>query len=638
MRRLASTAALTTSIALLSFTSGTPVHAAAGAQVDQAPAGSFLPSTVPATTRRVAVPNFAGGAPVAEDLAQERSLAGLLLSRPEADLVGARSSHLSSPSPTALASLTIPKVKGWPVTTANPGFAGFNGVNHRDQRLAGSGAYANTQFSLEPPDQALCVGNGFVLEGANTAFRVHDVAGHPLTAPTAYNQFLGLTPELNRITGVVGDFTSDPKCYYDSDIKRWFMTILVLDDGHLGGRSWVFIATSQTADPTGTWNVTAIDATNDGHNGTPSDPGCPCFGDQPLIGADANGFYVSTNEFGAGFNGAQIYAMSKRKLANGTLTSVSLFNNLPLAEGISYSVQPATTPAGADYARARHGTEYFLSALQFGPSTFDNRIAVWALTNTSSLDNPVPTPALTNAIIRSEVYGQPGSVDQRPGDIPLGDLVGDALEQIQSNDDRMNQAVYANGRVWGALNTLLQTEDKSMHTGVAWFSVDVEPENTSHALHAKVEEQGYVAVKGNNVLFPAVALNARGQAALVFTLVGPDYYPSAAYVSAGNGDDLDDGDGAVHLAAAGLGPDDGFTGYPDASGLPDTAGRWGDYSAATVDADGNIWMATEYIGQTCTFAQFSATGGSCGGTRTLLANWGTFVGRLSPRDRHGDDR
>ena len=48
----------------------------------------------------------------------------------------------------------------------------FGGLNHFDQRFAGTGDYTNTQFSLEPPDQALCVGNGFVVESVNTAIRV----------------------------------------------------------------------------------------------------------------------------------------------------------------------------------------------------------------------------------------------------------------------------------------------------------------------------------------------------------------------------------------------------------------------------------------------------------------------------------
>ena len=58
-----------------------------------------------------------------------------------------------------------------------------------------------------------------------------------------------------------------------------------------------------------------IDTTN--NTGTADHAGCPCFGDQPLIGTDAYGFYVTTNEFpivGNGFNGAQVYAMSKSKL------------------------------------------------------------------------------------------------------------------------------------------------------------------------------------------------------------------------------------------------------------------------------------------------------------------------------------
>ena len=53
---------------------------------------------------------------------------------------------------------------------------GFAGINHLDQRTAGTGAYAGTQFSLEPPDQALCVGNGYVVESVNTAIRVYSAS------------------------------------------------------------------------------------------------------------------------------------------------------------------------------------------------------------------------------------------------------------------------------------------------------------------------------------------------------------------------------------------------------------------------------------------------------------------------------
>ena len=44
----------------------------------------------------------------------------------------------------------------------------------------------------------------------------------------------------------------------------------------------------------------------------------PCFQDYPHIGGDANGIYITTNEyslFGPGYNAAQIFAFSKSELA-----------------------------------------------------------------------------------------------------------------------------------------------------------------------------------------------------------------------------------------------------------------------------------------------------------------------------------
>ena len=76
--------------------------------------------------------------------------------------------------------------------------AAWNGISHLDQRRAGTGAYTNTQFSLEPPDQGLCVGNGKVVEAVNNALRVYDTSGNALTAVMPLNQVFGLAPEVVR--------------------------------------------------------------------------------------------------------------------------------------------------------------------------------------------------------------------------------------------------------------------------------------------------------------------------------------------------------------------------------------------------------------------------------------------------------
>jgi len=541
---------------------------------------------------------------------------------PEFDFVNREIPH-SGLSAARVPASHVPRPAGNAVASSNPGFSGFNGLSHLDQRAAGTGLYTNTQFSLEPPDQALCVGNGFVLESVNTALRVFNATtGAAVTGTIPLNQFFGLAPEIDRTNVVFGDFTSDPKCQYDADTGRFFLTLLQLDvdppTGAFSGRSHVLLAVSQTGNPAGAWFLYSIDATNDGQNGTPSHPACPCFGDQPLIGADANGFYISTNEFpifAGGFNGAQIYAMSKTAAAAGTLSAVQAINAGAIAApdgGIWYTVQPATTPPGGTYASASGGTEYLMSALDFS-GTLDNRIAVWALTNTSSLASPTPSVSLSVAVIDSEVYGQPPDAQQRPGATPLADALSikppkEKLELIAGNDDRMNQVVYANGRLWGAVNTVVKTQNGPTRVGIAYFAAT--PSVSGAAVSATMATQGYVAVNQENVMYPAIGMNAAGKGAMVFTLVGPDVYPSAAYVTL----DEVNGAGAVHIAGAGAGPEDGFTGYKR-EGADGRTARWGDYSAAAVDASGDIWLATEYIP---------------GGDRSSLANWGTFVSKVTP--------
>jgi hypothetical protein len=86
--------------------------------------------------------------------------------------------------------------------------------------------------------------------------------------------------------------------------------------------------------------------------------------------------------------------------------------------------------------------------------------------------------------------------------------------------------------------------------------------------------------------------------------------------------------GAVRIAGQGLGPHDGFTGYKTFVGDPPRT-RWGDYGAAWIDGS-DIWIASEYIAQTCDLTTYINTLGSCGATRTSLGNWGTRVSRVTP--------
>ncbi len=526
--------------------------------------------------------------------------------------------------------LQPPSPPGIPVVRTPGAATGFNGLSHADQRNAGTGVYVNTQFSLEPPDQGLCVGNGFVVEPINLAFAVYSERGRQLTAPTALNQFYKRSPAIDRATNTPGDFLSDPKCYWDPVGHRFIQTVLEMDAPGPSNtfpffqRSHVLVAVSRTSNPTGAWNLYSIDASDDGLNGTPSHTQCPCLPDQPLLGANRDGVFIATNEFQNNaqffFNGGQIYGLGRAALESGASNVVFAHldvgtvptrdPNLPFWG----SIQPSVS------VNPRSDTELLMTG---GPedqfqnnAPLDNRIAAWSLTGTGSLKGSHPRLQLSHVVLRSETYGLPinTGATQKFGPTPLRDVLNsppingnEPLEKINANDSRMNQVVNLNGVLFGGVNTTVVSRTGPPRVGIAFFAVGAV--GTPAGIFAQIIRQGYVAVNGENVLFPSIAVNRAGFGAMAFTLSGPHFFPSAAYVRFALGRTF----GPIHISGAGALPEDGFTGYKAVFDSP-TPGvaRWGDYSAA-VFADGAVWMGNEFIPNT---------------PRTVNANWGTFLSRL----------
>ncbi len=515
---------------------------------------------------------------------------------------------------------SVPHVPGTAIAAGTGGAVGFTGLDAAQQLAAGTGSYAGSQADASPPDQGLCVGQGDVVETINLAVRVYTPDGTPLTPAVPLNQFVGAAPETTGGGAPFGPFLSDPRCYYDPDTGRWFLTVLAIaldpTTGAFGSSAWQYVAVSQTSDPTGAWGIYSFATTDDGTDGTPSDAGCPCFGDQPLIGADANGFYVATNEYsitGPAYNGAQLYVMSKQGLESGTNTTVTHLQPgtdsaiISTLGGVPFSVQPATSPNGA-YDPAAQGTEYFESSLDFGVGpalgTRASDIAVWALSNTSSLSTSTPSVSLSVTVVPSELYAQPPNAAQAPGTL----ITDSHLPLIDTNDDRMNQVVYAAGDLWSGVNTAVKTQQGPTASGIAWFVTT--PSDATGSVSATMAGQGYLAVNKESVYFPSIGVTPAGKAVMVFTLSGSDTHPSAAWAPLS----LSAGAGPVYVAAAGTNAADDFS-VLKAFGGDGASTRWGDYSAAVSDTSGTVWIATEYI---------------AGGERTAFANWSTYVEQVTP--------
>jgi hypothetical protein len=554
---------------------------------------------------------------------------------------------------------------------------GFDGLNFRQQRLANLGR----QFSVEPPDQGLCAGNGFVLESTNDVLNIFDASGNQLLGVTDLNSFYNYAPAIIRgAPNRFGPSITDPSCIFDAASQRWFHLVLTLDrinvdanglstSQSLSGRNHLDLAVSNTSNPLGSWTIYTIPVQDDGTEGTPNHncnpAGTPagrthptaCLGDYPHIGADANGVYITTNEFsffGPGFNASQIYAISKQELV-GALPVIHVFqydtNATPVVTPDfgplpGFTVWPAQSPGTSSFATGNGGTEYFLSSLAVFTG-LDTRIALWEMSNTQAL-NSATAPTLTNTLVNTVAYTNPPRVSQ-PGSgtndqtkqWPVGQCIEVAacdlflnglnlaipenIGRLNANDSRMQQVMFANGKLWGALGTGISTDNgATTHAGVVFFVLV--PQSTGATLKAKVVQQGYIALDDASLTYPTTAVTPSGRGVVSFTIVGPNTFPGVAYASL----DALVGAGDVHIAQPGAGLQDGFTEYTNVfGGRP----RWGDYGAAAVDGN-SIFFATEFINQSCSLTDYEAgfgpNFGSCGGTRASLGNWATRISLVVP--------
>jgi hypothetical protein len=479
---------------------------------------------------------------------------------------------------------TSPTAAADPVTSKNVsregGFVGLTGPAQ---------AAANGGLDLEPPDQGLCAGRGYVTEFINNALTIYQPDGV---------QLLPVIPSYAIFKQPSTAFFSDPRCYYDAPTQRWFLQEFIVGTVGANGKSTSpslqFLAVSDTSDPTGSYSIWSIDTTD------AATANCPCFGDYDQIGADDNGIYIATDEFstaGSGYNGVVLYALSKELIETYSSTGIP-----PVAFGYRinqdyfgqpYLLSPTETPQGAQFAK---DTEYFVESN--GNAVSDDHLAVYALKNTSLLAAPAP-PNLYRTEVTSEAYAAPFDAKQASGPRPLGASVQDPEGQLQTDFDSVMQTTYLKGHVYGELNTSMTGGNDA----AAWFVLT--PKWSGPTLSATVARQGYVAPQGLSVLYPITAIDAHGHGYMAFAVSGRGIYPSAAYVSYG----AQGPTGPVRIASAGAAPEDSFTCYAAFVG-PNYGGcRWGDYSMG-VASGGHVYLATEMVPP---------------GSRDYLTNWGTYI-------------
>ena len=442
-------------------------------------------------------------------------------------------------------------------------------------------------FHDTPPDQGLCVGflptpgsTKVVIEVVNSIFGIYTTGGTLLKSFTLTTGFM----DPNAF--------SDPRCFYDTSTHSFYMTVISCFScfGPNDSVDDVLVVDGITGFATTYQFDTSVGGT--------------CFGDQPHTGYDSHALYVATDEFcGPGdntYSGALLIGISKSQLAaQGPTPNAVSFPLLSLGGVPILTLQPAF---GNNSSK-----EYLLNSFpfdQFGNSnSIANTLGFWAVQGDANITTGSGPVTLNGRIIGSETYAFPmPAASTGNGTTPSGSPAFVISEPfLQPDDSRMQQVQAVNNSgdidLYASLPTALNIPgDPSARDGVAWFKIDAE----SHTFEA----QGYVAVAGAYLLYPAILHTRGGTTTMAFTITSPTINPSAAYTVMPS---TSTSFGAIKIAAAGTGPHVSF------SDILFGRARWGDYSAEELDPNGlDIWSATEYIGP------------PPGGTDTI-DNWGTRI-------------
>jgi hypothetical protein len=600
--------------------------------------------------------------------------------------------HRSDPPGTPV----IPTVSCAPVGPGCDTISGTSGgaTGARGLDAVDSGSLStNPLGDIEPPDQGLCAGNGFVVETNNIGeILVYNMALNRLSAPIPLDTLMGLTGHGYSSGG-------DPSCLYDqSHGGHWFFTEIVSTNSEASGGAFAGcfaavassclegIAVTVGSNPFGPYNVYFLNA-----NYNPNEPGFPyLFNDFAKISATRDAFLLFYDEFanrggglgGGGFNGSQEFAFDKGAMELGLPASLGkipnpLFNvalmNLglvPTPDGTCagtgdadcwYQTIPAQAPDRSQWDNSHGGSGFMLSSLDF-VGNGDNRFAVFDWTGLANLDS---FACFTCTFIHfggqlfsgvEPYYGEGFVGVQKKGNIPLGDeceTAGLATAQpcveggIATNGDGFTQVSQAQGQIWGAVSTEIDqtysSEPTQTRQGAAYWVVGTGNFDRSGIFGFggsgtfSLTSQGYVSVAGEDLEFPTMAAEGlpfqdggNGGAIMSFTVNGPDYYPSSAF---GRVSSTSAGllDSAANIVDMGADAQDGFSEYQGQPGP--TRPRWGDYGWALFvpNSGGRIYFASEYIQNvSCTGSSFALTIPTCGGTRDGFANWGTSVNYVVP--------
>ena len=430
-------------------------------------------------------------------------------------------------------------------------------------------------FPLVPPDPQLAVGPSHIIEMVNITGAVYDKSGVLLSV-------FSLAGLFNTPSGYPN---FDPKVIYDAASGRFFGVYVSLCDNLFGppcasdeGR--LHFAVSTTSNPLDLWNTYSTSLAND-------------FQDYPGIGVTSDKITISYNRFDIdypdgplspgcsfeGFCGVQTLVIQKSHLVAGAASPATFLTPPDLGH---FTVRPA-------HSLSDGTTQYMASATDISSNVFH----FWQITG---------SPAAANVSVSDAAHPAIGNLVTPPNAQQAG-----TSDLIQTNDNRILEAVWRNNRMWmSATAACVPAGDSTTRSCLKLIEF-----NTSNNT---LVQDFLFGVAGRYLYYPAIRTDASGNLYVVYSRSSSSEFAQVRVSGRLNTDPPNTMTGDTLLKA-------GEVAYTQNPALDQSPYRWGDYMGAAVDpADPSIvWVVGEYA------------------KNDSFEKWGTWIGKLQfPPDSDGD--
>lgn len=392
-----------------------------------------------------------------------------------------------------------------------------------------------------PPDTQGAVGPNHLMVALNNNVRIQNrTTGAQIGSIVTLEDFWSST----TASGVF-----DPKLAYDHMAGRW---IFCATSNKRSAGSSLLIGTSDTSDPTGTWDLYRVDA----------DATDTYWADYPSVGFNKDWIVVTYNAFlnsDDAFVQSDILAFKKVDLYDGTGATHTIFHDdgaSTLAPALTFDNSLATMYLAQNFIGNSTGVGSLEVETITGPVGSETYTFSTAFPSSSSPWNDAP-PAL------ADFAPQSGTANK-----------------IQNDDSRVLKLVYRNGSLWAAHTVFLPGDATATRSAVQWWQFT--PDGT-------VQQFGRVD-DGTGAIFhayPSLAVNSQNDVLIGYSTFSGSQFASANYSFRAGTDTASTLRSEVLLKA-------GEAAYYKTFGGADN--RWGDYSNTVVDPvnDLDMWTIQEY--------------------------------------------